>query len=193
MDFLFMTSAKVSLFVRPASKAQNGSPSITSAEVSFEFLFNNCVEATKLWTRIQYQSPIRDRAKRENDRHSLRVLVGANLVCMGQLDSATVEFYKTVEFPKLISQITSSKDIMAQQYLLECIVQGTTSMKITPINVGWSDAGPYRAQYSVSFLWSLPYLTSSLILQYFIPRTSNGIVHFLAACGTFMTRLDDLV
>ncbi|XP_055388401.1 uncharacterized protein LOC129616952 [Condylostylus longicornis] len=95
----------------------------SSTDTSFEFLFNNCVEATKLWTRVQFQPLIGDKTKKENDRHSLRVLVGANLVCMAQLDGVTVNFYQTLALPKLLTHINGLRDVMAQQYLLECVVQ----------------------------------------------------------------------
>lgn len=93
--------------------------------MSFEFLFTNCVEATRLWIRLQFQS--RDKTKRDSDRHSLRVLVGANLVCMSQLEGMTAEFYKSVALPKLLNYIKGLKDVMAQQYLVESIVQGNSN------------------------------------------------------------------
>lgn len=43
---------------------------------------------------------------------------------MSQLDCISIEYYKEIALPKILSHIKGSKDIMAQQYLLECIIQG---------------------------------------------------------------------
>lgn len=95
----------------------------SSAEVSFGVLCTNCFEAAKLWTRVQYQAPLRQHTKRESERHVLRVLVGTNLIHMAQLDCMTPYFYKEVALPRLLKHLVPNRDVALQQYLLECIVQ----------------------------------------------------------------------
>jgi vacuolar protein sorting-associated protein 35 len=50
----------------------------------------------KLWVRLQYQGPSKEREKREQERKELRQLVGSNLVRLSQLDEVDLEVYKTV-------------------------------------------------------------------------------------------------
>lgn len=45
---------------------------------------------------MQHQGHTRDREKREQERRELRILVGANLNRLSQLESIDVERYKTV-------------------------------------------------------------------------------------------------
>ncbi|CDJ68400.1 LOW QUALITY PROTEIN: vacuolar sorting protein 35, putative [Eimeria necatrix] len=95
----------------------------SGAEDAFLFLLTNFNESARLWVRLQQQSSVRDRAKRENERQDLRVLVGSALVRMAQLEGMTVEFYKTQALPAILQQIMACKDTLAQQYLLDCVVQ----------------------------------------------------------------------
>lgn len=90
---------------------------------AFEFVLNNFMESNRLWCRIQMQGSAKDKSRREKERHDLRVVVGANLVRLSQLDGLTYEFYKDTALPKLIEQLLATKDVMAQQYLLDCIIQ----------------------------------------------------------------------
>lgn len=90
---------------------------------AFDFILTNFTESNRLWVRIQHQGPMKDKAKREKERHDLRVLVGANLVRLSQLEGMTVEFYKEVALPKLLEHVLSVKDTMSQQYLFESMIQ----------------------------------------------------------------------
>eukprot|EP00916_Digyalum_oweni_P027512 GHVL01045005.1.p1 GENE.GHVL01045005.1~~GHVL01045005.1.p1 ORF type:complete len:775 (+),score=145.17 GHVL01045005.1:43-2367(+) len=90
---------------------------------SFTCVFTNFVESGRLWIRMQHQGPVKDKIRREKDRHELRVLVGAHLVRLSQLEGMTSEFYASEAFPKIIENIVNCKDTMAQQYLLDCIIQ----------------------------------------------------------------------
>ncbi|VDP05155.1 unnamed protein product, partial [Schistosoma curassoni] len=63
---------------------------------SINFLLFNFSEMNKLWVRMQHQGHTRDREKREQERRELRILVGANLNRLSQLESIDVERYKTV-------------------------------------------------------------------------------------------------
>ncbi|CAE7389073.1 VPS35B, partial [Symbiodinium natans] len=90
---------------------------------AFEFIFTNFQESNRLWVRIQHQGPSREKDRRERERHDLRVLVGANLVRLSQLDGMTMEFYAEDALPKILDHIVSVKDVMSQQYLLESMIQ----------------------------------------------------------------------
>eukprot|EP00923_Selenidium_pygospionis_P046016 GHVN01079415.1.p1 GENE.GHVN01079415.1~~GHVN01079415.1.p1 ORF type:complete len:847 (+),score=138.59 GHVN01079415.1:208-2748(+) len=90
---------------------------------AFKFLSDNLIESTRLWVRLQHQGPLNERQRRERERHDLRVLVGANLVRISQLNGISQQYYSQVALPKLLEHIIASKDPMAQQYLLDCVVQ----------------------------------------------------------------------
>lgn len=92
-------------------------------EDAFLFLLANFTESARLWVRLQQQSSVRDRVKREKERQDLRVLVGSALVRMAQLEGMTVDFYKAQALPAILQQIMACKDTLAQQYLLDCVVQ----------------------------------------------------------------------
>lgn len=63
---------------------------------SINFILLNFAEMNKLWVRMQHQGHTRDRERREQERRDLRVLVGANLHRLSQLETVTVDIYKTV-------------------------------------------------------------------------------------------------
>lgn len=89
-----------------------------------DFILLNFNETTRLWIRLQDQtSGQRDRAKRERERHELRILVGASLVRLSQLEGMTRQFYTDKVLPRILEQVVACKDPMAQQYLLDCTVQ----------------------------------------------------------------------
>lgn len=90
---------------------------------AFDFIFTNFNESNRLWVRIQNQGPAREKDRRERERHDLRVLVGANLVRLSQLDGMTMDFYAETALPKILDHIVSVKDTLSQQYLLESMIQ----------------------------------------------------------------------
>ena len=90
---------------------------------AFDFIFTNFNESNRLWVRIQNQGPAREKDPRERERHDLRVLVGANLVRLSQLDGMTMDFYAETALPKILDHIVSVKDTLSQQYLLESMIQ----------------------------------------------------------------------
>ncbi|XP_077983360.1 vacuolar protein sorting-associated protein 35-like [Glandiceps talaboti] len=90
---------------------------------SIDFILLNFSEMNKLWVRMQHQGHTRDREKREKERMELRILVGTNLVRLSQLDSMTQEFYKKNVLPGVLEQVVSCRDYIAQEYLMECIIQ----------------------------------------------------------------------
>lgn len=90
---------------------------------SIQFVLTNFVEMNKLWVRLQHQGHSRDREKREMERKELRILVGTNLVRLSQLDGVDLELYQTIILPSVLQQVVSCKDVIAQEYLMEVVIQ----------------------------------------------------------------------
>lgn len=90
---------------------------------SISFILTNFVEMNKLWVRQQHLGHSRDREKRELERRELRILVGTNLVRLSQLDGVTLETYQQEILPAILEQVINCKDIIAQEYLMEAIIQ----------------------------------------------------------------------
>ncbi|KAI9297512.1 vacuolar protein sorting-associated protein 35 [Neoconidiobolus thromboides FSU 785] len=90
---------------------------------SISFTLENFVEMNKLWVRLQHQGHSRERSKREAERKELRTLVGTNLVRLSQLEGMNLELYKSRILPELLEQIINCKDLIAQEYLMEAIIQ----------------------------------------------------------------------
>jgi vacuolar protein sorting-associated protein 35 len=77
----------------------------------------------KLWVRMQHQGHSRDKKKREKERQELRLLVGTNLVRLSSLEGVDVEVYKSTILPAIVEQVVTCKDAIAQEYLMECVIQ----------------------------------------------------------------------
>ncbi|XP_039208401.1 vacuolar protein sorting-associated protein 35 isoform X2 [Crotalus tigris] len=90
---------------------------------SMDFVLLNFAEMNKLWVRMQHQGHSRDREKRERERQELRILVGTNLVRLSQLEGVNVERYKQIVLPGILEQVVNCRDALAQEYLMECIIQ----------------------------------------------------------------------
>jgi vacuolar protein sorting-associated protein 35 len=90
---------------------------------SIEFVLQNFTEMNKLWVRMQWQVPAAFRAKREQERADLRLLVGKNIMRLSQLDGVDLPNYQSKVLPRLLEQIVGCRDVLAQQYLMECIIQ----------------------------------------------------------------------
>jgi len=90
---------------------------------SIDFILLNFAEMNKLWVRMQHQGHSRDREKRERERQELRILVGTNLVRLSQLEGIDMEMYKKDVLPGVLEQVICCKDAIAQEYLMECIIQ----------------------------------------------------------------------
>jgi vacuolar protein sorting-associated protein 35 len=73
--------------------------------------------------RLQTQGQAKDKKKREKERLDLRILVGANLVRLSQLDGLDVNDYKSTVLPTVLEEVISCKDTIAQNYLMDCIIQ----------------------------------------------------------------------
>ncbi|EAU93279.2 vacuolar protein sorting-associated protein 35 [Coprinopsis cinerea okayama7 len=90
---------------------------------SIEFLLSNFIEMNKLWVRLQHQGHSRDREKREMERRELRILVGTNLVRLSQLDGVDLDLYQKTILPSILEQVVNCKDVIAQEYLMEVVIQ----------------------------------------------------------------------
>jgi vacuolar protein sorting-associated protein 35 len=88
-----------------------------------DFILINFTEMNKLWVRMQHQGTSRDRAKRERERKQLSILVGKNLSLLSGLEGVDVKLYKEAILPKVLDQIVSCKDSIAQQDLLDILIQ----------------------------------------------------------------------
>jgi vacuolar protein sorting-associated protein 35 len=77
----------------------------------------------KLWVRLQHQGHSRDREKREQERRELRLLVGSNLVRLSQLEGLDLKIYTETVLPAILEEVVSCGDVIAQDYLMEVIVQ----------------------------------------------------------------------
>lgn len=60
---------------------------------------------------------------REVERNELRVTVGENIIRLSSLEGLTYEIYKNTVLPKILEIIVICKDTMAQQYLMDCVIQ----------------------------------------------------------------------
>ncbi|EFA81613.1 vacuolar sorting protein 35 [Heterostelium album PN500] len=90
---------------------------------SIEFIVQNFTEMNKLWVRMQHQAPTKDKDRRENERLDLRVLVGKNLSRLSQLEGVDQNVYSKTVLPKVVEQIINCKEKIAQQYLMEILIQ----------------------------------------------------------------------
>jgi vacuolar protein sorting-associated protein 35 len=96
---------------------------IGNLQDSISFVLTNFVEMNKLWVRLQHQGHSRDREKRELERRELRILVGTNLVRLSQLDGVDLDLYQRTILPHILEQVVSCKDVIAQEYLMEVVIQ----------------------------------------------------------------------
>ncbi|GJJ13833.1 hypothetical protein Clacol_008090 [Clathrus columnatus] len=90
---------------------------------SISFVLTNFIEMNKLWVRLQHQGHSRDREKREIERKELRILVGTNLVRLSQLEGVDLEMYQKNILPSILEQVVNCKDVIAQEYLMEVVIQ----------------------------------------------------------------------
>lgn len=90
---------------------------------SIDFVLANFAEMNKLWVRMQHLGHTRERERREKERLELRLLVGTNLVRLSQLESVDVNLYTRVVLPGILEQVVSCKDAIAQEYLMESLIQ----------------------------------------------------------------------
>ncbi|KAL9241413.1 hypothetical protein vseg_015529 [Gypsophila vaccaria] len=88
-----------------------------------EFVLQNFTEMNKLWVRMQFQGPAREKDRREKERSELRDLVGKNLHVLSQIEGVDLDMYKDTVLPRVLEQVVNCKDDLAQYYLMDCIIQ----------------------------------------------------------------------
>ena len=57
------------------------------------------------------------------ERRELRILVGTNLVRLSSLDGVDLDMYQRTILPSILEQIVNCKDVIAQEYLMEVVIQ----------------------------------------------------------------------
>ncbi|GAA6007594.1 hypothetical protein JCM11491_004219 [Sporobolomyces phaffii] len=92
-------------------------------EDSIGFVLTNFIEMNKLWVRLQHSGLSRDKDRRELERRELRILVGTNLVRLSQLEGVDLDLYKGTILPSVLEQVVNCKDVIAQEYLMEVVIQ----------------------------------------------------------------------
>lgn len=90
---------------------------------SIGFVLTNFIEMNKLWVRLQHQGHSRERERREMERKDLRILVGTNLVRLSQLEGVDLDMYTKDILPSVLEQVVNCKDVIAQEYLMEVVIQ----------------------------------------------------------------------
>ena len=90
---------------------------------AYSFILQNFTESNRLWIRLQTHGQKVEKKKRERERKDLRMLVGTNLVRLSQLEGLEVVEYKESLLPKLLEEIVTCRDTLAQSYLMDCIIQ----------------------------------------------------------------------
>lgn len=89
---------------------------------AIEFVLQNFGEMNKLWVRMQHQGALRDLGRREQERRNLKQLVGTTLVRLSEMEGVDMKIYSEVVLPKLLEVAVNCKDVIAQEYLMECII-----------------------------------------------------------------------
>ena len=90
---------------------------------SIEFILQNMSEMNRLWVRLQHLSTNKDMEQRQIERNELRVTVGENIIRLSSLEGVTYDIYKQIVLPRILEIVVVCKDTLAQQYLMECIIQ----------------------------------------------------------------------
>ncbi|GFR39847.1 hypothetical protein Agub_g344, partial [Astrephomene gubernaculifera] len=107
----------------PDTGSEFEGPESGSIHDALDFLMTNFIEMNKLWVRLQHQGSARDKEKRERERQQLQDLVGKNLTYLSQLDGLGFELYRDQVLPRVLDQITSCRDDLAQLYLMQALIQ----------------------------------------------------------------------
>jgi vacuolar protein sorting-associated protein 35 len=92
---------------------------------AIDFVLQNFCEMNRLWVRMQRQgsSKAKRRKRREKERQQLRILVGTNLVRLSQLEGVDLGCYTETVLPRVLEEVANCKDHIAQQYLMDCVIQ----------------------------------------------------------------------
>jgi len=91
-------------------------------EDTLKFLLQNLEEMNRLWIRLLIGVNGQAKVERQKEREELKILVGESISKLSSLESLTQEIYEQQILPKLLKIIIDSKDVLSQQYLMECII-----------------------------------------------------------------------
>ncbi|KAL6778260.1 VPS35 [Auxenochlorella protothecoides x Auxenochlorella symbiontica] len=106
----------------PATGSPYESPEGGNVEDAADFLLLNFTEMNKLWVRLQHQGGSADQGRRETERRELADLVGKNLTYISQLEGLTFAAYQNRVLPRVLEQVVSCRDELAQQYLMQALI-----------------------------------------------------------------------
>ncbi|TIC16552.1 vacuolar protein sorting-associated protein 35 [Wallemia mellicola] len=120
----------------PISVSDSGNGSLND---SIAFILTNFIEMNKLWVRLQHQGHSRDKERRELERKELRILVGTNLVRLSQLEEIDLATYQSLILPNILEQVVNCRDVIAQDYLMEVVIQ------VFPDEFQLNTLGPFLA------------------------------------------------
>ena len=87
------------------------------------FILTNFTEMNKLWVRLQYQGHSRENEKRIQERKDLRTIIGTNFVRLSELKGLDLNIYTHTVLHTILEQIIQCRDSLAQEYLMEVIIQ----------------------------------------------------------------------
>lgn len=90
---------------------------------AISFILQNMSDMNRLWVRLQYLATHMNPEQREQQRKELRVTVGENVMRLSNLNGLTFELYKETVLPKILEIVVMCKDTIAQQYLMEIVIQ----------------------------------------------------------------------
>jgi vacuolar protein sorting-associated protein 35 len=90
---------------------------------AINFILQNMSEMNRLWVRLQYLSSNKDKEQREVERNELKITVGENIIRLSNLNGVTFGIYKEIVLPRILEMVIQCKDTMAQQYLMEAVIQ----------------------------------------------------------------------
>lgn len=107
----------------PDSGSEYEGPENGDVNDAIDFILQNMSEMNRLWVRLQHLSSQKDKEMREVERNELRMTVGENIIRLSSLEGLTYEIYKNTVLPKILEIIVICKDTLAQQYLMECVIQ----------------------------------------------------------------------
>jgi Vacuolar protein sorting-associated protein 35 len=122
-DTTHMNPSHISFLATPRPRTDSPRSPAGNLADSIGFVLTNFIEMNKLWVRLQHQGHSREREKREHERRELRILVGTNLVRLSQLDGVDLDMYQQTILPSILEQVVNCKDVIAQEYLMEVVIQ----------------------------------------------------------------------
>ncbi|KNC54417.1 vacuolar protein sorting-associated protein 35 [Thecamonas trahens ATCC 50062] len=94
-----------------------------TVESSINFTIQNFTEMNKLWVRLGYQGALGSREMRNKYRAQLRQLIYSNMERLGNLEGVTQDVYIENVLPRVLEQVVSCRDKLAQESLTEAVIQ----------------------------------------------------------------------